>query len=83
MREVIVRVTCDYCGEVQEDQDVEKVTLTVGSKNYEVDPCPSCLAELVSVMRPVKKEGEFACEKCGKTYAREKSRDKHQEGCTA
>lgn len=81
MREVIVRVTCDYCGE-ETAEDTPTGTFTVGNDVYEVDPCPSCLADLIGAMRKVKKTGEFSCEKCGKKYARETSRDKHQEGCT-
>lgn len=81
MREVIVRVTCDYCEGAMEENSPTG-TFTIGGKTYEVDPCPSCLADLVGGMRQVTKPGEFSCAKCGKTYVRETSRDKHQEGCT-
>ena len=81
MREVVIRVTCDWCGN-EMVEEIPPATLTVGNDAYETDPCPSCLADIVSRMRKVKKTGEFACEKCGKTYARAKSRDRHQEGCT-
>lgn len=84
MREVVLRVTCDWCGAKSEEDEgtPPPITLTAGSDVYEGDPCPVCLQTLISKMRKVKKTGEFACAKCGKTYAREKSRDKHQEGCT-
>ena len=81
MREVIIRVTCDFCQEVYPDDEMHAITLTTSNVTHEGDACPPCYANLVTVMRPVKKDGEYACAKCGRAFAREANRDKHQDGC--
>ena len=90
MREVIIRVVCDACDEevAEEVEGSSAITFTVRGEQRVLDLCDECLSgTFLQEARPVKKSkkkgGEFACAKCGKKYARETNRDKHQEGCTA
>lgn len=51
-REVVVRVTCDWCGQsVTEDQAVN-VVWSIGSEPFEIDFCSKCLPELENRSRP-------------------------------
>jgi hypothetical protein len=58
---VIVQQICDVCGDgttISGVSDITPLRVVVGKVEYEVDLCPECYgkAELLKVMRPVKKE---------------------------
>lgn len=65
MREIVINVTCDSCGESVAEEKAETLTLTTQrSVEYEMDLCPVCLQDYTVQLRQRIKPSSTKTAKC-------------------
>lgn len=88
MREVIIKIKCDFCEKSLQEHDTHVVP--VGLK-HEADLCDGCLGDLLEKMRPVSKERKakrtapgssgqaYPCsvDGCSKSFAKKNGLSRH------
>lgn len=84
MREVVISVVCDACGQgfYETTEGYNSVVLTVRGERREIDLCDDCIhGSFLQEARPVnttvrKTKGKFPCG-CGKSFDTERGRAAH------
>lgn len=87
MREVVIQIHCDTCGQSLQEEDAYAITLTAGSEMYEGDLCEQDFRSWVNKMRPTTKKrrspakagtvGPHACDLCEKRFTKPAGLTRH------